>query len=584
MDIPSCTEVSARSDAGLSGDIQSIEYLPNNNNQRDMDENRKKQHHDRVLDVSAIIRDRASFFKPVSRKRKVRDDALNDEVEAKRKRYDDEHHVSSIFQFHDDCLEPVCKLKKRLSEISHQVVKERIKLKGQPMSVVKEMENESTATLLDLKTQRNDLIHAITRERRRLTIRRSLVRDRNLRSDIFTMEKVVVYKRKAEKAALDNKDVKKSFKKFDTLADHSDTMFVRFYESRMDLLRVAIIGAKGTPYHDGLFFLDVYFTRNYPKKAPHVGYHSGGLEINPNLHKNGRVRLTLPKQTGVAREVEVEMWVPGTSNMLTLLVSIQDQILNAKPFYNFPMFFWRNTVYKEQSSLIYNEHILLKSLKTMVHIMSKPPKYFDDLVVGHFRNRARDILTACKAYTEGVQPGCYGVQEDEGKKETSTIEFRKDVASCIKLLVTAFKWIGAGEPEELPSPCSKEENDLLPDIKPHENILTKVNSLTKPSSLMMHPMPQALKHEAPELFTTSPALDIHNTAKLNVNGGVLLGHPIGCSSARIIITLLGVLRQKGGKYGAAGMCNQGGGALAIWLLLQSLHNLGEFVNYTKMLC
>ncbi|GKA07736.1 putative ubiquitin-conjugating enzyme E2 38 [Tanacetum coccineum] len=383
-----------------------------------------------VMDVSAIIYDRTSFFKPaVSRKRKVRDKNFNDDVEAKRKRY-------------------------HLSEIKHQLVNKRIKLlKGQPTFVVKEVENEATATLLVSKTQRNNLIHAITREHIRLTTRRLLVRDRNSHCDIFTMEKVIVYKRKAEKAALDIKDVKKSFKKFDTLADHSghlfahenspmnkaNNMFVRFYESRMDLLRFAIIEAKGTPYHDGLFFFDMYFTINYPKRAPYVRYHSVGLEINPNLYKNGRVRLSLPKQTGMTREVEVDMWV-----MLTLLVSIQDQILNAKPFYNFFMLFWRNTVYKEESSLIYNEHILLNSLKTMVHIMSKPPKYFDDLVVGHFRNRAHDILTSCKAYTEGVRPGCCGVQEED-KGKTSTMEFRKDVASCMKLLVTAFKWIEAKE-------------------------------------------------------------------------------------------------------------------------------------------
>nr|GEX80331.1 putative ubiquitin-conjugating enzyme E2 38 [Tanacetum cinerariifolium] len=47
-------------------------------------------------------------------------------------------------------------------------------------------------------------------------------------------------------------------------------------------------------------------------------------------------------------------------------------------------------------------------------------------------------------------------EEDEGNKETSTIKFRKDVASCSKLLVTAFKWTEAGEPEELPPPSSKQ--------------------------------------------------------------------------------------------------------------------------------
>lgn len=52
--------------------------------------------------------------------------------------------------------------------------------------------------------------------------------------------------------------------------------------------------------------------------------------------------------------------------------------------------------------------------------------------------------------------------------------------------------------------------------------------------------------------------------QVNVNGGgVSLGHPLGCSGARIIVTLINVLQQKNAKYGAAGICNGGGGASAI---------------------
>ncbi|MCC8425470.1 acetyl-CoA C-acyltransferase [Mucilaginibacter sp. UR6-11] len=52
--------------------------------------------------------------------------------------------------------------------------------------------------------------------------------------------------------------------------------------------------------------------------------------------------------------------------------------------------------------------------------------------------------------------------------------------------------------------------------------------------------------------------------KVNVNGGaVSLGHPLGASGARIVVTLLSVLQQNNGKYGAAGICNGGGGASAI---------------------
>lgn len=57
--------------------------------------------------------------------------------------------------------------------------------------------------------------------------------------------------------------------------------------------------------------------------------------------------------------------------------------------------------------------------------------------------------------------------------------------------------------------------------------------------------------------------------KVNVHGGaVSLGHPLGCSGARITITLLNVLKQNGGKLGAAAICNGGGGASA--LVLESL--------------
>lgn len=105
--------------------------------------------------------------------------------------------------------------------------------------------------------------------------------------------------------------------------------------------------------------------------------------------------------------------------------------------------------------------------------------------------------------------------------------------------------------------------------------------------------------QAPEWFTTTPALagpkavakagltmeqidfwelneafsvvGIENTrrmkldpSKVNVNGGaVSLGHPLGASGARIMVTLINVLRQNKGRYGAAGICNGGGGASAM---------------------
>lgn len=57
--------------------------------------------------------------------------------------------------------------------------------------------------------------------------------------------------------------------------------------------------------------------------------------------------------------------------------------------------------------------------------------------------------------------------------------------------------------------------------------------------------------------------------KTNVNGGaVAIGHPLGCSGARIVMSLMTVLKQNNGRYGAAGICNGGGGASA--MVIESL--------------
>lgn len=53
-------------------------------------------------------------------------------------------------------------------------------------------------------------------------------------------------------------------------------------------------------------------------------------------------------------------------------------------------------------------------------------------------------------------------------------------------------------------------------------------------------------------------------AKVNVNGGaVSMGHPLGSSGSRILVTLISVLNQNNARYGAVGICNGGGGASSI---------------------
>lgn len=128
---------------------------------------------------------------------------------------------------------------------------------------------------------------------------------------------------------------------------------------------------------------------------------------------------------------------------------------------------------------------------------------------------------------------------------------------------------------------SKEKADAL-GIKPIAKIKGYADAEQAPEWFTTTPsvaVPKAvakagLKMEDVEYFELNEAFSVVGLVNMqkmnlkpeqvNVNGGaVSLGHPLGASGARIIVTLLNVLAQKGAKYGAAGICNGGGGASAV---------------------
>ncbi|XAR55509.1 Ubiquitin--protein ligase [Bertholletia excelsa] len=152
--------------------------------------------------------------------------------------------------------------------------------------------------------------------------------------------------------------------------DLPDTIYVRVYETRMDLLRAIIVGPAGTPYHDGLFLFDVLFPSTYPATPPMVYYYSGGLRLNPNLYDCGKVCLSLLNTWSGSKN---EMWMPKKSTMLQVLVSIQALILNAQPFFNEPGYV---NMYGgpegERRSKSYNEDVFILSLKTMMYTLRRP--------------------------------------------------------------------------------------------------------------------------------------------------------------------------------------------------------------------
>ncbi|KAI7733442.1 hypothetical protein M8C21_029058 [Ambrosia artemisiifolia] len=222
--------------------------------------------------------------------------------------------------------------------------------------------------------------------------------------------------------------------------DLPDTIFVRVYESRMDLLRAVIVGPAGTPYHDGLFVFDVHFPPTYPDTPPMVYYYSGGLRLNPNLYDDGKVCLSLLNTwTGQGSE----KWMPNNSTMLQVLVSIQALILNDKPFFNEPGY---DDMYPgvagDKKSKSYNEDIFILSLKTMIYTLRRPPKYFEELVVGHFCSRAHAILSACRAYMEGVEVGST-IDGEHPVEKSGSKPFKAAVGRMINGLVSSFSRSGA---------------------------------------------------------------------------------------------------------------------------------------------
>ena len=128
---------------------------------------------------------------------------------------------------------------------------------------------------------------------------------------------------------------------------------------------------------------------------------------------------------------------------------------------------------------------------------------------------------------------------------------------------------------------SKEKADEL-GLKPIAKIISYADAAQDPVLFTTAPslaVPKALKKanlstediDFWELNQAFSVVGIANTQKLgldpskvDVNGGaVALGHPLGSSGSRIIVTLINVLKQNNGKYGAAGICNGGGGASAM---------------------
>ncbi|KAK4035221.1 hypothetical protein C8A01DRAFT_18093 [Parachaetomium inaequale] len=115
--------------------------------------------------------------------------------------------------------------------------------------------------------------------------------------------------------------------------DLPDGIYVRHGESRVDVLKILIVGPADTPYEHGLFEFDMFVGSEFPKFPPKMYFRTTGggrARFNPNLYVNGKVCFSL------LGTWQGQPWEPDRSTILQLLVSIQAMIFNDQPYYNEP--------------------------------------------------------------------------------------------------------------------------------------------------------------------------------------------------------------------------------------------------------
>ncbi|GAB2220049.1 hypothetical protein Drorol1_Dr00007691 [Drosera rotundifolia] len=214
-----------------------------------------------------------------------------------------------------------------------------------------------------------------------------------------------------------------------------DSILVRVYEHRIDLMRAAIVGAKGTPYADFLFFFDVAIPWDYPSSPPKVNYRSAGFRVNPNLYENGKVCLSL---LGTWFGRNVEKWNAKRSNILQVLLSIQALVLNQRPFFNEPGYYFFSRQRWEEESLAYNENAFLLCCRTTLALLRTPPKDFEPLVNAHFHEHGTTILKTCvKQFNKPSIP------RTRTATPNSTEKFKKSLVIVYPKLRSAFAGTGA---------------------------------------------------------------------------------------------------------------------------------------------
>ncbi|CAL8581697.1 hypothetical protein XPA_007382 [Xanthoria parietina] len=158
-------------------------------------------------------------------------------------------------------------------------------------------------------------------------------------------------------------------------------VYVRTWESDMELLRVLIIGPLGTPYAHAPFLFDITLHSRFPTEAPTAFFHSWTNvgRVNPNLYENGKVCLSLLGTWD--GDDDEEEWVAGKSTVLQIIVSLLGLVLVKEPFYNEAGFeALQGTAQSKPTSAIYSEKAFVLSRNFVAKALQNPPTGCEDII------------------------------------------------------------------------------------------------------------------------------------------------------------------------------------------------------------
>lgn len=181
--------------------------------------------------------------------------------------------------------------------------------------------------------------------------------------------------------------------------DFANAIFIKYDETRMDVMKALIFGAEGTPYSSGAYLFDIYFDENYPLYPPKVTLMTTGcgkIRFNPNLYSNGYVCLSL---LGTWSGEAGEKW-GEQSNLLQVLISLQSIVMSDGIIYNEPAYAQgRYTKSFLGMDLGYTNIVKYGNIKyAMTEQIKNPPRGFEEIIKYHFYLKKEEILKECKQW------------------------------------------------------------------------------------------------------------------------------------------------------------------------------------------